>query len=388
MTILATNFEDMAEAVATVGLVASVIQISSFTKDVLDRYKALRSMTGTLPEVYRSVGFDLPVVLKAVARIKDQVSNNSLSQDDEVVIQDLIEACCANVHDLKEILTKVLPSSSASKWDKAALAVRSMRYEGDVRRAMASLDGHVQKLMFYQVSSLIVTTPPLNKSHLTSPPTQSCTDSNPSRGLSQLPEDLQVSKCDFSQQQALAPDRQQVLASQMSTMKLRSKGLQPGCKKPLATPSTCRWCLCPRFSSQRMSWRTRVTYKAFDAHRKGCPNYVQRGDGSTRCISLCHINKPLGVVIELALSVQFELGGISVSPKLALRGTCHGQSPIFHLLNRFPDLETSMDDPHGVHHLDTLLNCIRLVIDDGLASPFDVDEHGRTVFGVNDTQFS
>ena len=373
----------MAEAVATVGLVAAIIQISKFAKDVILRYKELHSATKTLPEIYRSIGFDLPVVLVAVDRIKDHASVSFLSEYEEAVITALLEACCANVKNLNDILAKVLPSSSANKWDKAALAMQSLRYESDVRKTMACLDSHVQKLMFYQMSSSLVFALPSHDSRGSSPLARSSARSGLLDQTSDEMKDTGLSSNSFEQSQIASPAEAQSAKQPTPTMELISDHTCPVGNRSLAPTPTRKPCLCRRSSSQRTIWSTRMTYKPNDAHQKGCPYHRQKDNGQKRLIKVSYASRALGLAIDLALSVQSGSGGFIISPTLALRGARQEDSPLFALLWDLPFSNDSSDLSDRMYKVDLLLDKMRYMIDNGEASPYDLDEQGLNVFGVS-----
>ena len=144
--------DTMAEAMATVGFVAAIIDISCFAKRLVDRCKEFHSRAKDVPKAFRDICDQLPLIVLSLEQIRAQVESGLLSEDSLISLQPVIKACHEEVKDLEVILNKILPAPSASSWDRSALALRSLCYETKVKKSTANLDSHIQKLMFYQIS--------------------------------------------------------------------------------------------------------------------------------------------------------------------------------------------------------------------------------------------
>ena len=102
-----------------------------------------------------------------------------------------------------------------------------------------------------------------------------------------------------------------------------------------------------------------------------------------RLIKVSYASRALGLAIDLALSVQSGSGGFIISPTLALRGARQEDSPLFALLWDLPFSNDSSDLSDRMYKVDLLLDKMRYMIDNGEASPYDLDEQGLNVFGVS-----
>lgn len=142
----------MAEAIATVGFVAAIIEISSFAKKLVERCKEFHSRSKDVPKAFRSISIQLPLVASSLEQIRGQAESGSLSEDLLMTLQPVIETCHEEVKDLEAILNKILPAPDASSWDKNSLVLRSLRYEAEVKKSTANLSNHIQNLTFFQTS--------------------------------------------------------------------------------------------------------------------------------------------------------------------------------------------------------------------------------------------
>ena len=140
----------MAEAMATVGFVAAVIELSSLAKKLVVRWNEFHSKAKDLPKTFRSIHVQLPVVVWSLEKIRAQAENGLLDEDLLNSLQPVIEACYEDVKDLESILNKILPNPSTSSWDRANLVFRSLLHEAEVRKSIANIESHIQKLMFHQ----------------------------------------------------------------------------------------------------------------------------------------------------------------------------------------------------------------------------------------------
>ena len=142
----------MAEAVVTVGFVAAIIEISSFAKKLVDRWKEFHSKAKGVPKAFRSIYVQLPLVVFSLKQISTLAESGLLNEDSLISLESVIEACREEAKDLEIILNKILPTSSTSSCDRRALVMKSMRYETEVRKCTANLDSHIQKLILHQTS--------------------------------------------------------------------------------------------------------------------------------------------------------------------------------------------------------------------------------------------
>ena len=85
--------------------------------------------------------------------------------------------------------------------------------------------------------------------------------------------------------------------------------------------------------------------------------------------------------VRLSVSLQYGAGGMSVSPSLILHGMRRCNSPIFALMKTL-DLPVRTGTSERIFRMGEVLPQIKLLVQNGQASPHEVDENGRTVFDV------
>jgi hypothetical protein len=68
----------MAEALAVVGIVANIIQLVDFGSRVLKRLEEYQSKLGEIPEAFRYIKAELPVLLDALRQTKAAIDAGSM----------------------------------------------------------------------------------------------------------------------------------------------------------------------------------------------------------------------------------------------------------------------------------------------------------------------
>ena len=65
----------MAEALATVGIVANIFQVIDFSAKVLGHLNDFQSSFGEVPKAFRHIKTELPVLQEALRQTKDKIDH-------------------------------------------------------------------------------------------------------------------------------------------------------------------------------------------------------------------------------------------------------------------------------------------------------------------------
>lgn len=114
-------------------------------------------------------------------------------------------------------------------------------------------------------------------------------------------------------------------------------------------------------------------------HSKSCPFWNPRIEEQSTELAAEYINLTFGTAIKLAMKATRGAGGLSVSPLLTLRGLERNDSPVFALFSW--DAVHPHREDIGMYMDYASARTLQL-FRDGRASPYDVDEHGRTILHV------
>ena len=164
----------MAEAVAVVGLFASIASLVELTAKVVSRLHEFASKSSEVPESFRSLSTRLPLLTATLQHIRSQAEDGRFPEDVKRALKLVVDDTSKHVSDIQISLSKVLPSDGASKLEKALKALKSLAKEDKVQRALEKIYGNNDILVLHQTTqalSKLSVTPP-------TPPTLPCPSSN------------------------------------------------------------------------------------------------------------------------------------------------------------------------------------------------------------------
>ncbi|KAF2731339.1 TPR-like protein, partial [Polyplosphaeria fusca] len=144
----------MAEALTAVGIVANIIQLVDFGSRVLKRLEEYQSQFGAIPEAFRHIKTELPVLLDALQQTQSAIDAGSIKNESKKALHPAIEGCGVQIRRLDDVIAKALPTSSDSRIRRGGKAFRSLRDESKVERITAVIRGYVQTLTYHAAASL------------------------------------------------------------------------------------------------------------------------------------------------------------------------------------------------------------------------------------------
>jgi N-terminal domain on NACHT_NTPase and P-loop NTPases len=105
----------MAEALAAVGVVASIVQLVEFSSKILHRLDEFRSSAGEVPKSFRHIRAELPVLQDTLRQTKEAIDAGSVEDRTKKTLLPAIQGCQDQIEQLDAILAKTLPESSDSR---------------------------------------------------------------------------------------------------------------------------------------------------------------------------------------------------------------------------------------------------------------------------------
>ncbi|KFY94925.1 hypothetical protein V498_03651 [Pseudogymnoascus sp. VKM F-4517 (FW-2822)] len=129
----------MAEALAIVGVVASVAQLVDFSTTVLYRLKEYQSSLGEVPKSFRQISKELPLLLHTIQQIQDAIDAGFVGIETEKALLPVVEGCQEQLELLESILVKTLPKADDSSLEKGKKAISSLGQDGKVERILKNL---------------------------------------------------------------------------------------------------------------------------------------------------------------------------------------------------------------------------------------------------------
>src|ERR1700759_374988 len=114
----------MAEALAVVSVVSSIVQLVDFGSKVLQRLREYQTTLGEIPKSFRGIKRELPILLDTLEQTKSAAQNGTLREETKLALLPIIEGCVNNVKALDDIIKENLPITSDS-WKRKGVKARS-----------------------------------------------------------------------------------------------------------------------------------------------------------------------------------------------------------------------------------------------------------------------
>jgi N-terminal domain on NACHT_NTPase and P-loop NTPases len=140
----------MAEALAIIGLVSSIVQFVDFGTKVVERLNEFSSDMDELSKTFQAIQVQLPLLIDTLERTQQQATAGHVSYATAVALKPLVDACWNEIKILQSILDKTLPPKESPSWKRRLLALRSLTHDKDVNASITKLESHIRLLTFHQ----------------------------------------------------------------------------------------------------------------------------------------------------------------------------------------------------------------------------------------------
>ena len=124
----------MAEALAAVGIVASIIQVVDFGSQVLKRLKEYQSKLGEIPEAFWHIKAELPMLLDALQQTKAVIDTGSLQDKTKNTLLPATKGCGLQIKALDNIIAEVLPVLDNTQARRSKKAFQSLQHNIKVKK--------------------------------------------------------------------------------------------------------------------------------------------------------------------------------------------------------------------------------------------------------------
>ena len=140
------------EALAVIGVIANIINLTEFSCDVVSQIKRYGENAQDVPEAFRDIQAVLPLISSTLVRTRDQVESGTLDDETCKVLRPVLEGCRKRMEQLKAIFKDVMAEEGASKLKRGLMAIKSIRKDKEVKEIAQALDRFVAHLTHYHVS--------------------------------------------------------------------------------------------------------------------------------------------------------------------------------------------------------------------------------------------
>lgn len=142
----------MAEALAIVGLISSIVQFVDFSSKIVDRLNEFQSSLDEVPKSFRDIKIELPLLVDTLERTKKQTEDGCFSKNTQVAIWSVVKGCQLQVKRLNDVLEETLPTRSDSSWRRGKKALLSIGQEKNVQQITTTFRNYVQTLTYHQAT--------------------------------------------------------------------------------------------------------------------------------------------------------------------------------------------------------------------------------------------
>lgn len=131
----------MAEAIAAIGVGASIIQFISLAEQLIRRINDYSSSVDQVPQALRGIATQLPFLVESCQKLGDDNESASASE--------IIQGCHQEVEYLYSLMDDMLPAAGDPKIKRAMKAVQSVRYQQRIEFSLRKLESFKTGLILY-----------------------------------------------------------------------------------------------------------------------------------------------------------------------------------------------------------------------------------------------
>jgi hypothetical protein len=160
----------MAEAIAVISIVATIVQLVDFSSSVLHRLDDFQSSLGDVPRSFRHLKAQLPVLQVTLQQTGKALEAGSVKDEAKEALIPAIKGCAEQIGLLDLILDKVLPTPTDSRLRRGTKAILSLHQDTKIESITKTIGGYIGTLTFYYAAASSTLEPltgnPLLRAHL------------------------------------------------------------------------------------------------------------------------------------------------------------------------------------------------------------------------------
>jgi N-terminal domain on NACHT_NTPase and P-loop NTPases len=140
----------MAEAIATLGVVATILQIVDFGRKVLERLDEFEGTIRDSPQSLNHIRTELPLLFDTLKETEKAIAAGAVKEDTARALVPIVQGCQKELESLYAIFEKALPKEGASRAKRSLKAFSSvLTYDSKIKKLSSSIHQYIQTLTFY-----------------------------------------------------------------------------------------------------------------------------------------------------------------------------------------------------------------------------------------------
>ena len=141
----------MAEAFAIICLVAAIVGLVDFSAKVIERLSDFTSKTDEVPEAFRAINTQLPLLSKTLQQVQAQAEKGYDVPTAKALTTVVVNSINLTTK-LEATLEKTLPGRNATTFQKGLAALKSLDKDKEVLKCRDQLESNIRLLVFYQTT--------------------------------------------------------------------------------------------------------------------------------------------------------------------------------------------------------------------------------------------
>jgi hypothetical protein len=143
----------MAEAIAALGIVATITQLIDCGIKVANRLNEFRSAVNDVPKTFQDIVSVLPLLISILKQIQEQADQNGVVEETKTLLVPVILGCQTQIDLLNDTLVKALPKKEDASWKRGMKAITSVWKDSEVQKITLKLQYYIQILTLHQTTS-------------------------------------------------------------------------------------------------------------------------------------------------------------------------------------------------------------------------------------------
>jgi hypothetical protein len=120
-----------------------------FGTKLISRLDEFTSATEEVPASFRSIKSQLPLAISTLRRVQEQAHAGRYNDTDAKALKPVVDNCLDQMKKLTALLESAVPAGSVSTFQRRLQALKSLRYDKKVQKAVNQLQSNIQILIFY-----------------------------------------------------------------------------------------------------------------------------------------------------------------------------------------------------------------------------------------------
>ncbi|KAL8936556.1 MAG: hypothetical protein Q9211_004127 [Gyalolechia sp. 1 TL-2023] len=149
----------MAEAIATLSLVSSIVSLVDISSRCLTRLHEFKSVDTHTPAVCQDILNQLPTLLEIVQKLKARSSGDLLGQTPQAGLTSAVDGCIRQIHKIDRLIEKWTPSGQESHMKRLYKAIGSVHNDRKIMEALGILETYKTTLHMYLTTSIGCSSP-------------------------------------------------------------------------------------------------------------------------------------------------------------------------------------------------------------------------------------